>query len=75
MSRMLKCPRCKSQQAEKKWGYNPTIGRRFRNKHCYACGHETTKQYYGGYLTQAEYDTETKAMWERITERLKEETP
>ena len=65
---MLKCPRCKQKRASKQRGYNPIIGRRFKNKHCYACGNETPKTYYGGQITKAEYDAEISAMWKRIKE-------
>ncbi len=70
MKRGLKCSKCHGHNADKRWGYNPKVGRRYHNKHCYDCGNDTPKVYYCGVITQAEYDKQMDEMHNHITEML-----
>jgi len=46
MARMLKCPRCKQNRAEKRYSYNPNLQKNFTQKKCYGCGFEGKRKYY-----------------------------
>ena len=70
MSDGLKCPNCRGSKSYRTHGFDESLGRRYTQKRCPACGYEGAKRYYGNRLTAEEYREELARTDAAIEARL-----